>query len=474
VGRKNGRCSAGIKSLKKEGFTTAAAEAEIKYKIALCQLKLKENQDALATLESVPCRNRTLAVNLTMGQLYHQQGVERGAIACYKDALRQNPYCLEAIPALLQLAVPEADIKLLLAGTTVNQQDTGWLQEFVSAHTLVAKHEYKKAAESFLGLEKVFGQNTNLLTLGASCQMYSAEPEHAIATFARTRQIDECCMDNMDQYADLVKVQGSLAELNRLTHDLMAIDSWRPEAWVSASKYWELKGDNDKSMELVDKALQIDARHNEAHLHKGHLHAKSLRHDQALLSFRRAYSCRKDMRAFQGLVKAYVASQKYKEALQAAKEALMLMPRNPKALTLVGMVLSQTPEGQEKAKKAFEKAQKIDPRCIDTVMALVDLLMQQENTTAAIEVLNRALLIHNKDTIHAKLAQVLTQGNNFTDALVHFHTALSLNPHNESARRDLERLEKVLKGQDPDAEEEEADETEGEPDAEESFESEFP
>ena len=37
---------------------------------------------------------------------------------------------------------------------------------------------------------------------------------------------------------------------------------------------------------------------------------------------------------------------RYKEALTAAKEALMLMPRNPKALTLVGMVLSQTPEGQ--------------------------------------------------------------------------------------------------------------------------------
>ncbi len=29
---------------------------------------------------------------------------------------------------------------------------------------------------------------------------------------------------------------------------------------------------------------------------------------------------------------------------------------------------------------------------------------------------------------------------------VHYHTALSLNPHNEDGRRGLERLEKLLKG----------------------------
>ena len=40
----------------------------------------------------------------------------------------------------------------------------------------------------------------------------------------------------------------------------------RPVGWNGdggrgkASKYWELKGDNDKSMELVDKALQLDTR----------------------------------------------------------------------------------------------------------------------------------------------------------------------------------------------------------------------
>ena len=39
-----------------------------------------------------------------------------------------------------------------------------------------------------------------------------------------------------------------------------------------------------------------------------------------------------------------------KEALTSAKDALQRMPRNPKALTLVGIALSQLPEGLEKGK----------------------------------------------------------------------------------------------------------------------------
>lgn len=39
-----------------------------------------------------------------------------------------------------------------------------------------------------------------------------------------------------------------------------------------------------------------------------------------------------------------------------SKEALQRAPRNPKALTMVGTVLSHTPEGREKGRAAFTKA----------------------------------------------------------------------------------------------------------------------
>ena len=51
---------------------------------------------------------------------------------------------------------------------------------------------------------------------------------------------------------------------------------------------------------------------------------------------------------FQGLVQAYLAVGKYKEAMAVSKEALQLMPRNARALTLVGVVLSRKEECREK------------------------------------------------------------------------------------------------------------------------------
>ena len=36
-------------------------------------------------------------MNLALGKLYYHAGLKRNAISAYKDALKQNPYALEAI-----------------------------------------------------------------------------------------------------------------------------------------------------------------------------------------------------------------------------------------------------------------------------------------------------------------------------------------------------------------------------------------
>lgn len=49
-----------------------------------------------------------------------------------------------------------------------------------------------------------------------------------------------------------------------------------------------------------------------------------------------------------GLVRAYLAIPKHKEALCAAREAMKAMPQSAKALTLVGDVYAHHPDGREK------------------------------------------------------------------------------------------------------------------------------
>jgi anaphase-promoting complex subunit 7 len=62
--------------------------------------------------------------------------------------------------------------------------------------------------------------------------------------------------------------------------------------------------------------------------------------------------------------------------------------------------------------------------------------------------------------LHARLAEVLVLAAKHSEALEHYNTALSLNPNSELAKKGLERLEKIIKGEDPDHEEEEEEEEE--------------
>ena len=66
-----------------------------------------------------------------------------------------------------------------------------------------------------------------------------------------------------------------------------------------------------------------------------------------------------NIHTLQGAVRSYIGMGRIKEALTTAKDSLQRMPRNPKALTLVGIALSQLPEGLEKGKVAFEKARQL-------------------------------------------------------------------------------------------------------------------
>jgi anaphase-promoting complex subunit 7 len=69
-----------------------------------------------------------------------------------------------------------------------------------------------------------------------------------------------------------------------------------------------------------------------------------------------------------------------------------------------------------------------------------------------VELLRDSLEHHNLDTLHTKLAHVYTLNEQYSEALSCFHMAISLNPNSTAANAGLERLEKLMRGIDPDAE----------------------
>jgi|MDSY01.2.fsa_nt_gb tetratricopeptide (TPR) repeat protein len=101
----------------------------------------------------------------------------------------------------------------------------------------------------------------------------------------------------------------------------------------------------------------------------------------------------------------------------------------------------------------FTKALAMDPKHIDAAMALVDLHMANRRYDDCVALLQRCLQNHNQDFLHTKLADVLTANGQHSDALAYYHTAMSLNPSNAQAKAGLDRLEKLMRGVDPDQDE---------------------
>jgi len=62
--------------------------------------------------------------------------------------------------------------------------------------------------------------------------------------------------------------------------------------------------------------------------------------------------------------------------------------------------------------------------------------------------------------LHCSLGKVLAKSKQLADALGHYQSALAIYPESEEARRGVGRVERLMKGQDPDAPEEEVDEEE--------------
>eukprot|EP00040_Diaphanoeca_grandis_P026466 m.148327 g.148327 ORF g.148327 m.148327 type:complete len:547 (-) comp30583_c0_seq1:35-1675(-) len=441
--------------------------ADLKFKMYKCHNALGHGKEALTVLTSIPTASRTIEMNMALGALFEKHKIPSSAISCYTSVVKKCPLALEALQSLINLG---EDVDRLLAEVGgFDPSILSWLRIWIRGHQAAAQKNYRVATIEFVNLQRVIPESPSLLAHIAEWQWKQGYLPSAKLAFEKVRFVDPLMIDKMDVYAHVLVAQGKEVELNRLCESLLSLDKSRVESWLALARYYQLLCENNPDEQLaikhakqgllfVDKATQITGHHVELHMVKGTLLLALEDPRSASVSFREAYRTSRDFAAYQGLVSCYIAENRLNEALNIAKEAQQSMPSNPRAITLLGVVLKRYSDGNQKARKLFQRALQMNAECMDSVFALFELELEESNYEDAINLLSQHLSHSRGDYVHRRLADAHMLNNDVDMALKHYRLALRVNPDYEPAKEGIEQAMKALNSSTDNNDEEEEEE----------------
>lgn len=338
-----------------------------------------------------------------------------------------------------------------------------WFKSTVSAHHFNAIGDYASANRLFSLLDGKFVNNIfvklqiadTFVKLGNSIHGIQCYEEVLGGLTLQIRRIDPHLIDDMDKYAGLIRIQGQgkTMEINQLAEYCLEIAVDRAEVFVILARYFELRSMIEKALSFAEKvrstlvqAIQLKRNHFEAYKLKGSLLLQLGKAAEASKVFRYASNhIGKDIFIYQGLVECFILQKRLREAEATAKECIKLMPRNSKALSLVGKVSFKLKDNVT-ARKAFEKALSVDPNCLDTTMAFSQFLIDTEEYEDAVQILQALPEPYKSDIVYLRMGEVHMTTKDYANAMKSFQAALRLNKFCSAAIQGREKIEKILSG----------------------------
>eukprot|EP00939_MAST-03C_sp_MAST-3C-sp1_P000687 g687.t1 len=427
--------------------------AAVRFRIFKCMSRLGDHRAAIVALEKIPASARTAAMSMALARTHRKRGSSKRAIECYRGVLRKNPYALGALVAMQEMGVATSDVEGIVAN---DHADETWLATYFGAHDAFVRNDLTAAMKGYGVLQTVFASNPHVLAGIAKTHLMRGDMSKAGKTFGRLHAAHRLIVKDMDMYASALHAQRDSVALNRLTHALLEANEARPEPWNSVALYSDLKGDIAKSIEFANQGISLAPRRVFSHVLAGSLQLYRNDASEAEKTFLRASDLnQQSFLALKGLLNVYLTTRNDRriaasshDAIRIARRAIKAFPRSAQAHCLMGRALLARGDSASfrTAREHLDRALKMDPGATEAILSMVELHVASNAHEEALALLKSTLSGGASDVaVHVKLADVLAAVGKYTEALHHYHTALSISPNSREAAAGLEELEGIIK-----------------------------
>ncbi|GIY82578.1 anaphase-promoting complex subunit 7 [Caerostris extrusa] len=355
------------------------SEVDIKYKMHLCLVSLKQYSQAIAILDTIPAKQRTPCINMALAKLNHQGGNERAAITYYKEVLRECPFAVDASHGLLNLGTKSGEVASMMVSGSLSAANIDWLSMWMRANYHFIAKEFPLAIAALKHIDKksILRDNTDVLVTLGEAYYYNGDLLHALSVLERAHCLDPLLVKGMDICGILLAKEERLKDLESLVTRLIAVNDNAPEPWI-AMGYFSLA------------ALNLSPRYVEALLLKGTVLLKQQKFQDSLINFGEAFKmCPFRYEPAKGMIDCYLAMHRTRDAVAIASAACKHLNHSARGLTLYASVLAKDPLSADKAKPLLDKALKQDPSYLNAVYLLASIYEQERLYEKGIDLLRK-------------------------------------------------------------------------------------
>ncbi len=179
--------------------------------------------------------------------------------------------------------------------------------------------------------------------------------EEAIADAEAVLEAEPDHWHSIEQIIQGLAGRGRVVEAEARARDLVQLAPAEPSALVAAARFYGSQRRLDRALELVDKALSIDADHQEARRVRGFVLFDMADYRGAAVELRQSASCHpRSVRTHCRLADSLLFSEAFEEAIEVAEHLLDIDPEHSHSYLVRGRALMRLGRSEE-AIAAFDQ-----------------------------------------------------------------------------------------------------------------------